>query len=111
MTIKFHSYVEPKITISKALDTLKKEGKRCLVVLNKNKKLLGTLTDGDLRVAILNGIDLKKTIEGLYNKKPKTIDFSQVKNFSLIKKIFTKYSIDLIPVLNKKESLWYNLLV
>ena len=103
MTIKFHSYVEPKITISKALDTLKKEGKRCLVVLDKNKKLLGTLTDGDLRVAILNGIDLKKTIEGLYNKKPKTIDFSQVKNFSLIKKIFTKYSIDLIPVLNKKK--------
>ena len=103
MSIKFHSYVEPKITISKALDTLKKKGERCLVVIDKHKKLLGTLTDGDLRVAILNGVDLKKTIDGLYNKKPKTIDFSQVKNFALIKKIFTKYSIDVIPVLNNKK--------
>ena len=103
MLIKTNSYIDSRISISQALAALKKAGKGCLLVLDKKKELLGTLTDGDLRVVILNGIDLKKTIDGLYNKNPKTIDINQIRNFALIKKIFIKYSVDLIPVLRNKK--------
>ena len=39
-------------SIENALKQLKKTGSRCLVVLDK-KKLIGTVTDGDLRKSIL----------------------------------------------------------
>ena len=32
---------------------LSKTGERCLIVVNDNKKFLGTITDGDIRKSIL----------------------------------------------------------
>ena len=37
-------------------------GEKCLVVVDKKNKLLGTLTDGDVRKAILKGKFLKDNI-------------------------------------------------
>jgi len=57
-------------TILLALKKLKNTGKKCLVVLDNNNILLGTLSDGDLRKKILSTGDIKGTIENIYNKKP-----------------------------------------
>ena len=38
-----------KISLLEALMLLKKTGKKCIIVVDKKKRLLGTLTDGDLR--------------------------------------------------------------
>ena len=65
-----------KIIISKdfkliqAMKKLASTGLRCLIVVDKKKKLLGTLTDGDIRRAIINGTKLTQNVEKIYNSKP-----------------------------------------
>ena len=55
-------------------------GTRSLIVVDRNKKLLGTLTDGDIRRSILKRNNLSQTIRNIYFKKPA---FVFVNNFSL----------------------------
>ena len=42
-------------TSIKAMKALEKTAEKCLLVVNQDNKLLGTLTDGDLRRQILKG--------------------------------------------------------
>ena len=95
-------YVPPNSSIESALSALKKSGYRCLVIVSKNNELLGTLTDGDLRTAILKGTSIKYSIKKLYNKKPKYIDIKDY-NLTLIRNLFIKYKCDLVPVTDKKK--------
>ena len=74
LTIKFD------VSIREAMKALNKTGEKCLVVVNNDKKLLGTLTDGDIRRSILNGADFNKSIKNTFNPNP----------ISLIKDMFSK---------------------
>ena len=49
--------VNHNITFKVAFKILNKTGQKCLVVSDENNILLGTLTDGDIRKAILKGVD------------------------------------------------------
>ena len=77
-------------------------GSRSLIVIDKKKKLLGTLTDGDIRRSILKKTNLSETIRSIYFKKPAYI---YEKNFSFksAKEIFEKKNCDLIPIINKNK--------
>ena len=57
-------------SIKKSLRIMTKHGSKCLIVVDEKNKLLGTLSGGDLRRAILNGIKLGSLIKSFYNKKP-----------------------------------------
>ena len=45
--------IYPNQTIKVAFKLLNVSGKKCLFVVDKKKKILGTLTDGDIRKTIL----------------------------------------------------------
>ena len=47
--------VNEKTLIKSAMTRLSKSAKKCLVVIDDSKKLLGTVTDGDIRRAFLKG--------------------------------------------------------
>ena len=49
-------------TIYNAFYKLQKTKLKCLIVVNNEKKLLGTLTDGDLRRALLKKIKTSSTM-------------------------------------------------
>lgn len=49
--------VSPDETVVNVLKKLNETGERCLIVINKNKKFLGTITDGDIRKSILKKKD------------------------------------------------------
>ena len=66
-------------------------------------KKLGTLSDGDLRKAILSGKKLRQKIISLFNKKPKYLLATECDDYKK-KYIFLKYLVDLIPIINKKDS-------
>ena len=100
--LKTEVCVPPVISIKSAIITLKKSGYRCLVIVSKKNELLGTLTDGDLRSAILKGIDIKKSIRKLYNRNPKFLDIKN-NNSSLIRNLFIKYNLYLLPITEKKK--------
>ena len=64
--------VEEKVLMSKAIIEMSKKRFGCLGVISK-KKLVGIITDGDLRRHMKNDI-LKKTTKQIMRKKPKTIN-------------------------------------
>ena len=95
-------------TIKDALFRLEKNKQKCLIVVDKNQKFYGTLTDGDVRRAILNNSNVHNTIKSYVKKKPVVIREVDYKKLSSndIDKLFKKFKnskIDLIPVINEKK--------
>ena len=89
-----------KVSIKSAMKQLNKAGEKCLVVIDKNKKFLGTLSDGDIRKSLLKGFTLSDSIEKIYNRNSTSVekgDFIEDE----IKRIFLDSKFDLIPVINK----------
>ena len=87
-------------TIGQAMKTLTQLGEKCLVIIDKKNHVLGTLSDGDLRKAILKGAFLGDPIKNIYQQNPTIL----VKGIYLIdeaKKLFTKNKFDLIPVVDE----------
>jgi len=86
-------------TVKEALQIIDTGAMKIALVLDKNEKLLGTISDGDIRRAILEEISLENSIKDIYFKTPATITQSTTKeeiiNICTLKKIYQ------IPVLDK----------
>lgn len=92
--------VQPKVTIRQAMKALDKTAKKCLLVVDENKKLLGTLTDGDLRRSILEGVRFSDDISNSYHTKPTTLikdNFSDEE----AKQLLRGKNLDLIPIVDE----------
>ena len=87
--------ISPNNTIEEALQLIQKNSRRCLVVVDRKKKLLGTLSDGDIRGALLKNKKLKDKIFPFYNKKAKYRRvFGAMRNIGIkatFKKIFSHF--------------------
>lgn len=86
------------------LDVLKildKSSKKLVLVIDSKKKLLGTVNDGDIRRAILNGISLNDTIEEVYCYNPTVANINdsreEIINICTMKKIHE------IPIVDDHE--------
>ena len=62
--------IELNNSIKDSLKQLEKNKEKCLVVVNSNNTLKGTLTDGDIRRAMLRGADINAKIGKYIKKKP-----------------------------------------
>ena len=91
--------INKNISIIEAINILEKSTDKIICYLDKNKRLIGVVNDGDIRRSILRGTTLNKNIKDVLNYNPITIDFKaseeQVQNLMLEKKI------NFIPVLKK----------
>jgi len=96
--------VRPNISIREAMKKLSFCGEKCLVITNKENKLLGTLSDGDLRKALLKGNVVSDSIKTIFQKKPTTLIKGKY-NLNDAKILFMKNKFDLIPVIDKKGNL------
>tara|TARA_B100001093_G_scaffold277566_1_gene265290 strand:- start:7178 stop:8242 length:1065 start_codon:yes stop_codon:yes gene_type:complete len=93
-----------KISINLALKKIKKGGKKGLIITEKNNLVKGTLTDSDIRNAIIEGAKLDSSIQKIYQKKPYCIDEAEIKETNL-KRIFLKKGYPFIPIVDKKKQL------
>ena len=92
-------------TIRDALNVIDKNGQKTCFVLDKNQKLLGSITDGDIRRKILkNRKNIQNKVENYYNKKPIKI-YDHNSNIRKIKNIFLKKKIEILPILNNNEKI------
>lgn len=57
-------------TIQEALHSLENSSKQIVLVVTDNDKLVGTLTDGDIRRALLKGLRLDSGIEQIIQRNP-----------------------------------------
>ena len=89
--------------IKNTLKQLSKTGEKCLVVVDNRNKILGTISDGDVRKALLKGKVYKDKINEFYQKDP---IFLKKDNYSLsqAKNILIKKRIDIIPIIGKSRT-------
>ncbi len=76
-----------------------------LFIIKKNKELLGTITDGDLRRGFLKGFGLNDPVDLVMKRKFKFVTKNQIKDRDSIKKIFFKNLIYQIPVIDKQRKI------
>ena len=89
-------------TIKEAMKLIELNLHKCLVVVDKNNKLLGTLSDGDIRNALLKNYNLDDKINNIYNNNSKFIlkkDLSEEK----LKNLFLKRNFDIIPIVQNNR--------
>jgi len=92
------------ISLKTALKLLSKSGQKCLVISNKNNKLMGTLSDGDIRKAIVSNKSLNSKINKIYQKKPVFLTSGQYTN-QKAKKLFLDEKFDIIPVVDTNNKI------
>ena len=95
--------LSPYATIKQALKTISKGAIKIAVVVDKKNKLLGTLTDGDIRRGFLKGLNINSSIKSIIFKKPTVVR----KNYSKEKliKIALSKKIYQIPIVDKNGKL------
>ena len=95
--------ISKKTTIKEAMVALNKNDIKCLLVIDDQKKLLGTVTDGDIRRGILNGLRLKSHVVKCANTSPITIDEKhKIKN---VNEFLKENEITILPIINNKGKL------
>ncbi|WP_276091114.1 nucleotidyltransferase family protein [Pedobacter sp. JY14-1] len=87
---------QPARAALKALDILADSVSRTLFVVNEENRLLGSLTDGDIRRGLLNGLEISDPVAAFMNINFKFLreadsDFQQIR-------LFREADINLIPV-------------
>lgn len=90
----------PGDTIRDALSILNNESLQIALVA-LNNKLLGTVTDGDIRRGLLNNLSLDDPIEIVMNKQPLTADYTYSKS-TLISLLESK-RLSAIPIIKDNE--------
>ena len=89
-------------SIKKAIIKIRRNGTRTVVVIDKKKHLLGTLTEGDIQKALLKNKNINASISSLYNKNPKKINIKKI-NQDKISKIFIEGQYGALPVVDSKN--------
>ncbi len=97
--MKFNKIL-PNQSIKASINKIKKNGMKGLVVVDHLNKLLGTLTDGDLRNALLTNFNLNNKISKLYNKKPDFLIENEYLNED-VEKIFYSKGLTFIPIVER----------
>lgn len=85
-------------TINEALKIIDNGRMQIALVVDEKNMLLGTLTDGDIRRGLLNGLDLNSSIENIIFKKPITALSSYTKEEIL--KLAISKNLNQIPIVD-----------
>ena len=65
--------IVPRCSIQDAITSMNTNRLGIVLVVNENHNLVGTITDGDIRRAVLGRVDLKATVSILLEQKANTI--------------------------------------
>lgn len=78
-------------TILEALNAIETESEsiKIAVILDNEKKVIGTITDGDIRRALLKGLNLNSPIQTIYHKNPTLGNINEPKE-KIIQKAISK---------------------
>lgn len=85
-------------TIKEALEVIDRGALRIAIILDAQEKVIGTLTDGDIRRALLRGLTLENSITDIYFKEPILANINDSKE-SIIQKAIQK-QIYQIPIVD-----------
>lgn len=90
--------VSPTITVKNALRQMDVAGKKILFVVDRDRRLLGSLTDGDIRRWILREGSLQEPIDGVYNRQPRRVKLGE--DLATIKELMVSGRIEAVPIVD-----------
>ena len=95
--------LSPDMTILHAIKIIDESSQQIGLVVSEENKLIGTVTDGDIRRAIISGIGLNEPVHIIMNTNPSTVsvEVTKEKVLSLMK----EKKLRQIPVLNSEKCL------
>ena len=101
---KLNSYkVKDSLTIKEAMSLVNSNGVGFCVCVDKGDKVIGVLTDGDFRRAILNGVHLGDNIRSIANNE--FVSLSEIYTQEDIKKLFMNTVAKIIPIIDSNDFL------
>mgnify|MGYP001174995125 CR=1 FL=1 len=101
MNINHKSVINKNFSILDAINIIDKSHSKIAVVLDENNKLIGTITDGDIRRAILNKAQLDSNVQSVMNKNCFFIN-SNFDEDDIKKKMISK-GISYVPIVDKNK--------
>lgn len=87
-----------KTSIKDVIKIIDKSAKQICLVMDNNQRLIGTVTDGDIRKGLLNNISLSDPVDSISNKTPITANINDSREQIL--NIFKTEKIHQIPIIN-----------
>ena len=90
--------LQPTARISEAVSVLNDVSLRVVLVVDDQLRLLGTITDGDVRRGLMRHLGMDEPVESIMNKSP--ITASEVRNRDAVLALMRKRDILQIPILD-----------
>lgn len=86
------------VSIRVVLNNLNESGLRICLIVNYKNEFIGTISDGDIRRALIRGISLDDSITNLINKNPIKVN-SKVKP-EIVFQLMSEHKVYQIPIIN-----------
>lgn len=96
-------FVEEDVSIKSAMIKMKNIGEKVLFVIDAQSRLLGSLSDGDIRKKIVDAGGIGGNIGEIYNKDPKFV--SEIYDVEEVKELMIQLRITAVPVVNDKNEI------
>lgn len=93
-------FTSPKEKLADALPRMEKAALQLLLVVDEDKRLLGTVTDGDIRRALLRGYGLEITLDKIMCPKPRVLPVGT--SLDVARKLMLENNIRHVPLVDNR---------
>lgn len=107
--------ISTNISIKNAMQKLSETQEKILFVIDKKNKLLGTVTDGDIRRGLIKGFSFSDKVQNIMHKKFIYANFNQPEIKKYAKQLMLESKVEQVPLLDnagkiKDVILWRDIL-
>ena len=92
--------ISPSTPILKAIEIIDSSAEKIALVVDKERRLLGTVTDGDVRRGILKGVSVSQPVSRIMNEHPRSARENEDKTETL--ECMKKEQVIQMPLLDKR---------
>ncbi len=96
-------FITPSVSITQALKQLDKAATKVLLVVDDSLRLLGTISDGDIRRYILRSGTLEGTVEQAMNPDPIVAFQDHHLSHTALRELFIRRSLSVLPVVDHEK--------
>ncbi len=96
-------FIGPTATLVEALKQLDKAATKVLFVVDDQRRLLGTISDGDIRRYILERGSLEGTVQEAMNPDPVAVLQEDIPSHTVLQELFIQRFLTALPVLDRER--------
>ena len=95
--------LSPRSSIRDVAKNLEENSFQITLIADEKRRLIGTVSDGDIRRGLLSGLKLSSSVLEVINEKPRVVNESVDRDLAL--KIMQSNKIRQIPIINDKNEI------